>query len=91
MPHHRNAGRNHNINVASEPIENLKYLVITAPHRNYLIFFVYNLIQNLLSSRLMSEKRNITIKMYTDVICPVLYWYEALNEEDVGDVGYGAG
>ena len=93
----QNAGQNHSIkidNSSFERVEQFKYLGTTLTHRNSIQEEIksrlqsgnafYHLVQNVLSSSLLS--RNINIKMYrTVMLCAVLYgcetWSLTLREE----------
>jgi len=93
----QNAGQNHSIkidNSSFERVEQFKYLGTTLTNRNSIQEEIksrlqsgnafYHLVQNVLSSSLLS--RNINIKMYrTVMLCAVLYgcetWSLTLREE----------
>jgi hypothetical protein len=94
---HHNAGQNHNINTDSksfERVEEFKYLGTTLTNQNSIHEEIksrlkfgnacYHLVQNLLSSRLLSK--NTKIRVYRTIILPLgLYgcetWSLTLKEE----------
>jgi hypothetical protein len=88
MSRNQNAGHNHNIKIDNkyfERVEEFKYLGATLTNRNSIHEEIksrlksgnacYHLVQNLLSSRLLSK--NTKIRVYRSIILPVvLYGYE---------------
>ena len=84
----QNAGQNHSVrndNSTFERVEEFKYLGKTLTNQNSIAGEIknrlrsgnacYHLVQNLLSSRLLSK--NLKIKIYRTIILPsVLYWCE---------------
>ena len=97
MSHDKSAGRSHNIesdNSSFERVEEFKYMETTLTNQNSIQEEIksglklenacYHLVQNLLSSNLLSK--NLKIKMYRAIILPiVLYgcetWLLTLREE----------
>jgi len=97
MSRDRNAGRNHSVRIDNstfERVEEFKYLGRTLTNQNCIAEKIkrrlrsgnacYHLVQNLLSSRLLSK--NLKIKIYRTIILPVvLYgseaWSLTLREE----------
>jgi hypothetical protein len=85
---HQNAGQNRDIKIANSLFENMlqcKYLETTVTNQNFIQEEIkwrlnsgkacYHLVQNLLSSHLLSK--NLEIKIYKTIILPlVLYWCE---------------
>ena len=80
----QNAGRSHNMRIdkrSFDTVEEFKYLVTTITYRNSIQEEVksrlksgnagYNVVQNLLSSSLLS--RNLKIKIYRTIILPVCF------------------
>jgi hypothetical protein len=96
MSHNQNAGQNHNIkgdNKSFERVEKFRYLGTALTNRNFIQEEImsrlklgnacYHLVQDLLSSILLSK--NTKIKIYRTIIFPVLYgcetWSVTLREE----------
>ena len=97
MSRDQNAGRNHSVKIDNstfERVEEFKYLGTTLTNQNSIQGEMksrlkssnacYHLVQNLLSSRLLSK--NLKIKIYRTIILPVvLYgcetWWLTLREE----------
>jgi hypothetical protein len=85
MPHHQNAGQNHNIKLANRSDENVaqfKFLKTTVTNQNLIQEEIkrklnsynacYHLVQNLLSSHLLP--RNVKIRIHNTTILPVVLY-----------------